>query len=259
MRRANQEIHRMPVRSSFRIVPLASLALIACAAPVQDPVDVAPADSALGIAIADPPQPSDEPTGADLLLAEARRQVAAMRQSKYTHSTYVDEGAGTFNYDCSGFVGYALQRAVPEAFFTLQDATVNRPVAASFEAFFASLEREGPVGRWRSVRRVADLAPGDVIAWLQAPSVPSSNTGHVVIVREPPRRSTASEWRIAITDSTASPHGASDSRAEDDATGLGTGSIVLVTDDAGAPRAYRWSLWSQSPIVETEIALGHVE
>jgi hypothetical protein len=48
-----------------------------------------------------------------VLLREAQRQLARMNSIEYTHATYVDEENGAYNYDCSGFVGYALNRADP--------------------------------------------------------------------------------------------------------------------------------------------------
>jgi len=57
--------------------------------------------------------------GSILLLNEAERQLARMNSSDYTHTTHVDEENGTYDYDCSGFVGYALSRADPCAFSVL--------------------------------------------------------------------------------------------------------------------------------------------
>src|SRR5258708_905038 len=53
--------------------------------------------------------------GASSLLAEVNRELGAVQSTSYDHSTYVDESRGVFNFDCSGFVGYALEQSVPEA------------------------------------------------------------------------------------------------------------------------------------------------
>lgn len=195
--------------------------------------------------------------GASTLLAEAQRELSAMKQSSYTHPTSVDEQTGTFDYDCSGFVDYALGRVLPDALRTLVAATVARPVAKSFETFFRSIATSA--GRWRRVLRVQDLVPGDVIAWLEPPKIQSTNTGHVLIVRAAPMQRAPGEWVVPIIDSTESPHGPSDSRYAKNATGLGTGSIVLLVDGGGAPTGYRWSTSSGSMPYTTAVALGHVD
>ena len=53
------------------------------------------------------------------LLREAKRQLANMKTSKYSHQTYVDEQRGIYHYDCSGFVAYALEQVRPEALLAI--------------------------------------------------------------------------------------------------------------------------------------------
>lgn len=198
-------------------------------------------------------------SGADLLAEEAHREIVAMVSSTYSHTTLVDESKGVFDYDCSGFVDYALSRVLPDAFATLQSATSPRPLAKDFEAFFASITTSS--GRWRRVARAIDLVPGDVVAWLKPADVTSSNTGHLMIVRAlpSPNPKNSSEILVPITDSTESPHGPTDSRTATGATGLGTGTIGLLVDASGAPQRYRWTgAWS-TKIETTPIALGHLE
>jgi hypothetical protein len=52
--------------------------------------------------------PVEEHAGS--LYDEAQRELAAMRESTYTHQLAIDEKTGRFDYDCSGFVSYALSR-----------------------------------------------------------------------------------------------------------------------------------------------------
>jgi hypothetical protein len=200
-------------------------------------------------------------TGFAVLLAEANRELAAMRASTYTHVTSVDEPSGTFDYDCSGFIDYALARVLPDAYVTLRAATTTRPVASSYESFFESAAADAGAsrGRFRRVARVSDLVPGDIVAWLKPPALTSTNTGHVMIVHGAVQARGANEWLVPVIDSTSSPHGTSDSRSASGATGLGTGSMVLVVDLAGAPLQYRWSTWSGSAPYSTPIALGHID
>ena len=231
-------------------------------------VDAAPAaDSG-----APPPPPPPPPVvdaggspgvaGASLLAAEAARELKTMVTSTYQHTTTVDEGKGVFDYDCSGFVDYALSVALSDALTTVKDATTARPLAKDFETFFVSIaSSSSSMGRWHRVVRALDLTPGDVVAWLKPADVTSSNTGHVMIVRALPSKNPArsDEVLVPITDSTSTPHGPSDSRTAAGATGLGTGTIGLIVDASGAPVSYRWTGGYSTKIESTSIALGHVQ
>lgn len=199
--------------------------------------------------------------GAKALLREANRELKAAKTSTYSHKTQVDEALGQFNYDCSGFLKYALARSVPEALRSLQKATVRRPLAKHFVQFVTSLPRGEVVGRWRQVEQASDLAPGDIIAWIKPPTVVSDNTGHVMIVRSPIRRhpQRSDEIIVPVVDSTAARHGRSDSRYKTKKTGLGTGTIVLVVDKNNKAIGYRWSNSKTSRKNKTKVALARLE
>lgn len=199
--------------------------------------------------------------GAKALLREANRELKAAKTSTYSHKTQVDEALGQFNYDCSGFLKYAIDRSVPDALRSLQKATVRRPLAKHFVQFATSLPPGEVVGRWRRVERVTDLAPGDIIAWTKPPTVVSDNTGHVMIVRSTIRRHSErrDEMIVPIVDSTATRHGRSDSRYETGGTGIGTGTIILVVDENNKAIGYRWSNSKNSHKHETKIALARLE
>lgn len=200
-------------------------------------------------------------TAAELLAGEAKRELSILKESTYSHTTSVDESIGKFDYDCSGFVGYALAKVLPPQLSAVEkyDAT-TRPLAKDFEAFFGSLPTTSTKSGWRQVARAIDLAPGDVVAWLKPPALVSSNTGHVMIVRGAatanPKR--ADEILVPITDSTSSPHGSTDSRYPS-GQGLGTGTIGLIVDASGAPTAYRWTGGVSTQVWATTISLGRPE
>ncbi len=46
-----------------------------------------------------------------------------MRTTHYQHKTEVDEASGTFFYDCSGLLDYALGRVLPTAASALPTST----------------------------------------------------------------------------------------------------------------------------------------
>src|SRR5215831_6582704 len=100
------------------------------------------------------------------LAAEAERIVRTARETTYSHRTTIDERAGRFDVDCSGFVGYLLRRAAPAARAELIAATVKRPLARHFVQLVAGLPAAG-VAHWRRIERVAELRRGDIIAWMK--------------------------------------------------------------------------------------------
>ncbi len=234
---------------------LASAAsFVACS---DEPVE--PAEGAEGADDRPPalgPASSGSATGSARLLAEAQRMLGSVKQSSYSHVTQVDEGAGVFVFDCSGFVNYALARVVPEAFTALARATAPRPVAKSYVTFVSALAT--PTKSWRAVARARDLVPGDIVAWLKPAAVESTNTGHMMIVADSVRVG-GSEVIVPIIDATESGHGKQDVRTSTKATGLGRGTTVLLVDPAGAPTGYRWSTDAVSKPLTTKVALAHLE
>lgn len=191
------------------------------------------------------PAPGSERTA---FLAEAERQLTAAKQSSYSHVTKVDEAAGVFEYDCSGFIVYALSRSVPAVLDAVPAAPGKRPLARDFlKAFAGASKRWAPVG-------VEALSPGDLIAWLKPADVESRNTGHIMVVRGAPRERSAGEWVVPVIDAASTWHGKRDSRAQRKASGLGTGEVVVLVR-GGAPVGYRWSTWEKSKAHETTVVL----
>jgi len=194
------------------------------------------------------------------LLHEGQRELGVLRTSSYDHHLAVEEGEGRFDFDCSGFLDYALGRIDPEALkhLPITSKTKKRPLAQDFFALFDGLG-EGGRGPWKPVRHARNLKPGDIVAWLKAPESDSNNTGHVMLVREHayPNPGRPDEILVPIIDSTMSPHGG-DSRPKGN-TGLGTGLIGIIVDRAGRAVAYRWKGGQSKLAVETRIAFGRLE
>jgi len=189
-----------------------------------------------------PAAPSGSPGSRARFLEEVRRVISAARSSRYSHTTEIDEQAGSFALDCSGFVDYALSRSAPAALAALPRSPPKhpRPRAEDFVKGFTS-----GASPWKVVNRASDLEPGDVVAWLKPADSTSKNTGHVMVVNAAPHQLGGSEWAVPIADSTALRHGSSDSRAPTKATGVGQGTIVLLVDGNGAPTSFRWSTKSR--------------
>ena len=201
------------------------------------------------------PEEGVEP-GGTLLASEAQRELSVLRSTDYTHEVAVDEASGTFDYDCSGFVDYALTQVLPEHFRELEAATATRPRAQDYVTYFTGDAYSLPAD-WAKVGKVVDLLPGDIVAWLAVPD-DYGDTGHVMIVRSPPRADARNPgaYDVDIWDSTLDVHGTDDSRiGKVDATGLGTGTVVLYADSAGGPSDHSWSERSTT-VDTTKVGLG---
>jgi hypothetical protein len=188
-------------------------------------------------------------------LGEIKRELGAERSSHYQHTIDVDEQAGRFDYDCSGLIDYALNRVNPAAYQALPESQ-DRPLA---QDIVTRIRQAGPsaAGPWQQVPRVDQLQPGDLVSWLKPQDSDTHNTGHVMVVLAAPRKSPRDgEWLVHIADATTSPH-AEDSRPAG-TNGLGTGTIGLVTDDAGHPTSYYWRGGVSSHLEQTTIALGRI-
>ncbi len=196
-----------------------------------------------------------------LLLAEALRQLRAMKTTKYRHKSKVDEAEGRFEYDCSGFVAYALARVLPGALAPVPIGIKGRPRAEDFTSYFVALAEGDP---WQRVPS-GGIAPGDVIAWLRPAEITNTNTGHMAIVLDVKGTLPAGpavtaiggarELLLRVVDATESPHG-DDVRGPDTTTGLGTGTIGLVVDASGAPLGYRWRGGESPRAYATTVAIA---
>jgi hypothetical protein len=201
-----------------------------------------------------------------LLLNEAQRELATMQSSHYQHHTDVDESKGVFNYDCSGFVDYVLQKVAPAAYAELpiSKPSSQRPLAQDFYNLFA--RSTSKTSHWQQVTKVDRLQAGDIVAWLRPPESDSNNTGHVMIIASQPRinpdspkgtlRERADEMLIPVIDSTSSPH-ANDTRRQGE-TGLGRGTIGAIFNAQGKAIAYRWRGGLSQQVQATDIAFGRL-
>ena len=207
-----------------------------------------------------PPTPSPAYTGpaavpgSTALVEEVQRELNVMRVTRYQHTTTVDESSGSYFYDCSGLLDYAMGRARAADLQPIPH-TKARPLAADIEGY---LHRgpTGPIESWEALARVDALSPGDVIARQATEDSTTGDTGHVMVVLEAPALNSAraAEWLVRVADSTLSPH-ALDSR-HPGTTGLGTGTIGLLVDDRGAPTAFYWRGGVSPQAKPTRIALG---
>ena len=183
---------------------------------------------------------SGEATHAAAVLAEAVRIFNNTKQTLYQYPAYVvNESAGIYQIDCSGFAAYILANVAPEHWKLIP--TIHWPVPLAFEffLFFNSLPADGSVG-WSPVANLLDCGPGDIIAWRRLASV--GDTGHVLIVAEPPVIVDDGVAAVTAYDSSNILH-YSDSRrvvGGNQETGVGTGTIHFQVDDIGTPTAFQF-------------------
>ena len=137
---------------------------------------------------------------------EAMRIVESTKLTEYRHNTDINEDKGSYYCDCSGFVGYVLNRtAAKETGKGPFGDGRKRPLAMDYEKGFAKAPTTANSdGGWQQVARLADARPGDVIAWRHEKPKPG-NTGHVVIVDKRPVVEEDGLVRVEIIDSTTLP------------------------------------------------------
>lgn len=167
---------------------------------------------------------------------EATRILNSIQSTKYEHRTDIDEAKGKYHCDCSGLVGYVLNRSVgKDGTGALGDGR-KRPLAMDYEKFFAkAATKRDRESRWQRIEKLADARPGDIIAWRHEVPKPG-NTGHVIIVDERPVLEPDGLVRVVYIDSTTLSQ--PDDTRPDGVTGVGRGTMWFTMDDAGRPVAH---------------------
>lgn len=200
---------------------------------------------------------------------EAKRNTVELNKSTsyYSHTTYMNERTDTRRTDCSGFIGYVLNRTYRSAYDVVPtpgsarvlskdwyDYLVTRPTSAT------SSRPSSP--KWRKMNYVRNLRPGDMLVWKN----PSGyvNTGHTMIVRDYPRtgRASRNEILVPIYDATSARHdykGKWDSRTSGWRTGVGAATLGVKVDASGRPIAYYWTGGASGTAVYRKMTMGRLE
>lgn len=167
-------------------------------------------------------------------------------------------GAYQSHADCSGFLDALLLHCYDysrEDFKRWFDS--HRPSARRYHD--AIVEQRG----FRQVRRLADVQPGDILAVKYFHR--TDNTGHVMLVAEPPRRIASAppvlagtdQWEVPVIDSSRSGHGPTDTRHHrgpdgKDHDGLGRGVLRIYGNPRGQVVGFSWSSASVSKFISPE-------
>ncbi|HVT29031.1 MAG TPA: hypothetical protein VHE81_13530 [Lacipirellulaceae bacterium] len=206
---------------------------------------------------------------------EAVRILNSVQITEYRHRTQIDEKRGVYRCDCSGFVGYVLNRTIAkdDGKGPLHDGR-KHPTAMEYEKFFAAVPavekldvpggqarfaqraaQKGTVPRgspWQRVVHLMDARPGDVIAWCHDKPRPG-NTGHVVIVDQAPVREPNGLVRVVVIDSTTLPW--HDDTGAQHGNGIGRRTMWFTLDKEGRAYGYVRGSRSSKPKVES-ISVG---
>ena len=217
---------------------------------------------ALGVAtvllVVSSPGRADETDAAGRqFLRRVESVVLSLKETGYKHSTRIDAVAGVFYCDCSGFLGYFLQKEFPEAFAALRGEEApwrSRPLAVTFyETFFRAGGEKVP--GWSQVKTLALAKPGDFVAWRKARLEQGTTTGHVLIMASDPVREEDGRYRVRVIDSTRRLH-ADDTRAAG-SNGVGSGTMWFAVDESGKPTQYYVDS-SPKPGDSTQILIGRL-
>lgn len=177
--------------------------------------------------------------------------------TRYQHRTYVDERRGVYYFDCSGLVGWILEREAPLARL---HSYAPRPTAKDFVEAIKRAPARGTRGGWQRVDRIEDAEAGDLFAWTIPQNFPESDlTGHTGFIVRKPRRLPGLEgvYSVRIADSTTVPH-QDDTRPRGGEGGFGRGTILIKADDARRPAGYGWFGPSFPVTVDAPIGIGRV-
>lgn len=209
-------------------------------------------------------QGPDAPPGASRTLAAVMEQFRTMTQTRYQHKDEEYPERGVYYYDCVGMVTFTIGLANPAARDAMYQVTGIRrgfvPSPARYVEWISWIASE-PNRLWERVPRVADVRPGDILAWVYEPNNPTGDGaphGHSVIAAGPPLPLSDGTFALLVYDSTASFHGPFDTRRTDprnlplevenstshgNPSGLGRGTIQLIPDPtSGAPVAVAWTV-----------------
>lgn len=192
---------------------------------------------------------------------EVTHEFTRMTTTRYQRKTQVDRTAGSYRYDCVGFVSYALQQSAPQAWASVVSVCGIRkgyfPSPPLYQRFFADLT-ETPQPGWQGITKVSELRPGDIVSW---DIKTKTAVGHAIVIASIPRPEADGAWVVEVYDSTAAPH-LDDSRPGDSRaqavepggrrSGLGHGVMALIADSvSGALIGHRWSPKAKTIIAPT--------
>ena len=189
----------------------------------------------------------------ELISIEAETILSAIKDTDYSHKSFIDEKSVIYISDCSGFLVYIIKRTLPQSLEKVKISEGHKSRRAV--NFYDTIIRAGneKVPCWTRIFKLEDAAPGDILVWVNPPN--SGDSGHAMIIMAAPTPEGKQLFKIKICDSSKSPHG-HDSRAPG-SNGIGAGFIFIEINENGSPTAFRWSSMS-SKNVSRPIVIGRI-
>jgi hypothetical protein len=186
--------------------------------------------------------------------SEARRILANVRDTRYQHRTLIDEKRGIYKLDCSGLACAILRKVARRQLSEVAIETgKSRQRAWEFYETFAHGTDQGTPG-WRTVGKMLDAVPGDLLARRRPEFKKGESTGHVMVIDEIPVLEKPGLVRVVVIDSTSQPH-SNDTRLSG-TDGVGRGTIWIEIDPQGRPVAWRNLLGAKASAAH--FAIGRV-
>ena len=187
--------------------------------------------------------------------SQAELIVNSLQETIYQHHEVIDVDRGQYDCDCSGFVGFVLNRSAPAHYAMIpKEADQPRPRAFEFHDFLQSLTPQS-TGGWHRIDFLQDVVRGDIVAWRFLRIVPHKDTGHVLIAAQAPTRNADGTFSLRIYDSAALSH--FDDTRLNGVTGVGSGTIHFQVDQAGRPIAVQFT--PNETFLSHSIVIGRLE
>ncbi len=171
----------------------------------------------------------------------AVKTVETLQYSKYRFGgKRFDPTKGVYVLDCSNFVDHLLEKASPNAYSSLVDATgANTPASFHYYNFFSELS-DDPDNYWNKVDDIAQLQPGDILVFRYKNRHGFQTGGHVMVVMNKPVKN-ENVFMIRVADS--APSGHSEDTRPTNTSGIGIGTLLLkASEKTGKPSAFAWGL-----------------
>jgi hypothetical protein len=200
---------------------------------------------------------------------EAVSSISNVVETHYTHKINIDDAAGIYDCDCSGFVEHLLCRIAPDHLAPLLKLSTGnkdkRPLAYDFHDFFHGLPtaESARTNGWLQITKLEDATRGDIVAWKLHGNNEPGDTGHVFVVAEVPTPLIGEHdgnvhFAVKVYDSSSEEH-FNDSRSDGGKFkgGVGSGTLHIETDANGVPFRYRFGKAGQYRTAPT--AIGRIE
>jgi hypothetical protein len=185
----------------------------------------------------------------------AERVITTLTSTAYVNGVQeMNVPPGTYRTDCSGWVSWLVRSTAPAAYdFVPIEYQRPYPRAFMYWQMFNAIGNGASIPNWTAVRRLAEVAPGDIIAWTFEPES-QGDSGHVLLVAAPPVINSNGTVAITVFDASSVPH--NDDTRRYPPGGVGRGTILFQVDAQGAGTAFQFR--TDFPFIAQPIRAGRL-